>query len=484
MQSDPSMSIQKLLRHPRFEQAADFALKAAALLALLYLGAGYLKLPMLQVFGNDEAHYFGSVHFQLVEDGRWLNYLLHRFLTSVPLLIWSLLYLGLFWAVSYRFARIATLDQYLGASVASVLVLSTPVLEMSLWPASFVPALLLTGLALVMHARGVRYPVIYLVSGVLLFGSIQTLYFALPLLYLPQFLDTSQTLRERSVLLFKHMLWWVAGSAAGVVCMSLMLGLLSDIWFPQPGAWRQVNPVHDLGSLVDNVHMVAGRFRFFLQRLLFLGGVTWALVPVILGVMVLRLRAAPPQVPALLLLFAVLISFFVFTIPMGTLIQQRSLMAMAVAALIGLAMLPGRSAAGRLFSALLMLNFAYHYATQAQLHLEAQRAETSAYVNRLQDLFQGYVFKYSALALDGTMDKAYPEAARFNEPSLMHPIFMSLGTREYLDCRIAARCNRIGTTGAPISVVPFVGGQLELSVDPANIAVVRYRPNAPGAAPR
>jgi hypothetical protein len=474
MQRDQLLSLQ-LLRHPRLEQAAELAPKVAALLALLYLAAGYLKLPLLPVFGNDEVHYFASIQFQLVEDGRWLNYLLFRILTSVPLPIWSLLYLGLFWLVSYRLARLATLDKPFGALVASALVLSTPVLEMSLWPASFVPALLVTCVALALHARGARYPVIYVVSGILYFGTIQTLYFALPLLFLPRFLDAGQSMRARNMLLFKHMLWWVAGSAAGVLCMSVMLRVLIDIWFPQPAAWRQANPVEDLSSLLQNMAMVTDRFRFFLQRMLFLGGVTWTLAGVILAVALLRLRAAPAQVPALLAFSAVLISFFVFTVPMGTLIQQRSLMAMAVAVLIGLALLPGRSAVGRLFSAALLLNFAYHYSIQAQIHLETQRAETSTYVNRLRDLFPGYVSAYSALALEGTIDPAYPEAARFNEASMMHPIIMSLGAREYLDCRIPSRCDRVGAASAPIAMVPFAGGRLELAVDPARIGIVRYR---------
>jgi hypothetical protein len=483
LSNDPLLSLQNLLRHPRFEHAADFAAKAAAWLALLYLAAGYLTLPALQVFGNDEVHYYVSVDFQLVEDGRWLNYLLHRFLMSVPLPIWSLLYLGLSWVVFYRLARIATLDQPFGALVASVLVLSTSTLEMSLWPASFVPALGLTCLALVMHARGVRYQVIYIVSGILLFGTIQTPYFALPLLFLPQFLDTSQSVRARSILLFKHMLWWVAGSVVGVMCMSLMLAVLADIWFPQPGAWRQANPIGSFSSLFANLMTVYDRLKFFVARLLFLGGADWSLLPVIVAVALLRVRAARAQVPALLLLSAVIGSFFVFSIPMGAIIQQRSLLAMTVAVLIGLAMLPGRSAAGRVFSAVLLLNFAYHYSAEAQLYLEAHRAETDAYVDRLTELVPGYIPAYSAFALEGTIDPVYREAARFNEPSLMHPIMMALGAREYLDCRIPSRCDRVGMARVPVAMVPFAGGQLELAVDAAGIGILHYRALEPGASP-
>jgi hypothetical protein len=473
---NPLVILQNVLQHPRFAQAADFALKAAAMLALVYVVSGYLKLPTLEVFGNDEPHYFVSVHFQFVEEGRWLIYLLHTFLRSVPLPIWSLLYLALFWFVFYRISRIATLDLPLGALVASVLVLSTPVLEMSLWPASFMPALVLTCLALAMHARGVRYLVIYVVSGVLMFGAVQTLYFALPLLFLPQFLDTSQSARVRSDLFFKHMLWWMVGAIAGVLCMSLMLRLLADLWFPQPASWRRANPVDDLDSLRSNLGMTLDRFRFFLFRLLSLGGMTSSLIYAMLAVVLLRVRELRSQAPAVLLLFAVLYSFFAFSVPLGAMIQQRSLLAMAMAVIIGFALLPGPSAAGRLFSALVLLNFANHYSTQAQIYLGTHRTETTAFVDRLNELFPGYITPYFALALEGTIDPVHPEARRFNEPSLMHPIIMALGTREFMDCRIPSRCDRIRERGAPISSVPFAGGHLELSVDSGNIGIVSYKP--------
>ncbi len=476
MRTDLLLPLQTLLRHPVLAQSVDLVVKAAAVLALVYLAAGYLALPMLHIYGNDEPHYFVNVLFQLVEDGRWLNYLLFDYLRSVPLPIWSLIYLGLFWFVCYRLCRIATLDLPLAALAASVLVLSTPVLEMALWPASFMPPLVLACLALAMHARGVRYPVIYAVSGLLLFGTTPTLYFALPLLFLPQFFDVSLSMRARSDLFFKHTLWWVLGALAGVLCMSLMLRVLADTWFPQPGSWRRANPVEDLASLRTNMGMTLDRFRFFLFRLLTLGGMTSTLVYAMLAVALLRVRELRAQAPAVLLLFAVIYAFFAFSIPMGAIIQQRSLLAMAMAVIIGFALLPGPSAAGRLLSALLLLNFADHYSAQAQIHLGTHHAETKAFVDRLHELFPGYITPYFALALEGTIDPAHPEARRFNEPSLMHPIMMGLGTREYMDCRIPSRCARIGERGPPISSVPFAGGHLELSVDSGNIGIVSYKP--------
>lgn len=456
--------------------AANFVVTAAAVLAMLFLLGGYLALPTLPVFGHDEVHYYVDFHFKLVEDGRWLNYLLHDFLRSLPLPIWSLLYVGLWWALMYRIARGCGFDVAYAALTASAIVMASPFLEMSLWPASVVPSLLLIGLAIAMQAHGVAYPVIYMVSGMLMFGAMQSMYFLLPLLFLREFLDTAGPLRARWWLLFRHMLWWVAGSVAGVVVVCLMLVLLAGIWFPQPPEWRNTQPVESLASLLSNIAYVAQNLAIHLETLLRQGGVTYGFMLVCIIAALLRARTLLLQAPALLLLVAVLLSFFAFSVPLAPVIHLRSLFAMATVVILGLAILPGHTAFGRVLGALLLLKLVHHYSVYGQDYLDVQRTETSVLLTDLRELFPGYPTAYSALALEGAMDPSKPEARRFNDGSLMHPIFVSLGVWDFLDCKIPQRCDRVGETGEPIAVRPFAGGQFELAVDAANnIGVVRYR---------
>jgi hypothetical protein len=216
-----------LSRHHSLDAGADIVVKAAAILALLLLLAGYRLLPTLPVYGHDEMHYYPSFYFKLLEDGRWLNYLLHDLLRSVPLPLWSMVYLSLAWVLFYRVARLYAFNAAYAALVASTIVLSYPFVEIALWPGTVVPVLLLGLLALWLQGRGFPYQAIYLVSGILMFGSMQTLYFVLPLLFVPTFPDNSQPPRARWQLLLSHMCWWVGGSVAGVLCMSLMLHLLA-----------------------------------------------------------------------------------------------------------------------------------------------------------------------------------------------------------------------------------------------------------------
>lgn len=464
-------------RSLRADMGADMVVKAAALVATLLLIGGYFGLLTLPIYGHDEVHYYVDFHFKLVEDGRWLNYLLHHFLRKVPLPIWSVLYLVLCWSFLYRLVRLLDFDMPFAALVASSMLLASPFWEISTWPASMVPGLLLSWLALSMRARGMPYKVIYVVSGVLMFGTVQTLYFLLPLLFLREFLDTAEPVVARLQLLFQHMLWWVAGSVAGVIVVCLMLWLLAGTYFPQPAPWRNTQPVVDGVSLVANIGYVIDEFKSLFNTLLDNGGVSIGVVAICAVAALLRARTLLAQAPGLLLMGAVLISFFVFSIPLAPVLHMRSLLAMAVVVILIVAILPGQSPLGRVLAAALMLNFAEDFSELSQKHLEAQRAETAMLMATLRELFAGYPASYSTLALRGNMDPARPEARRFNDGSMMRPMAASLGVWDFRDCKMPTVCDGIGTGGEPINVLPFGGGYLELLVDSAtNTAIVSFRP--------
>ena len=465
-----------LSRHRFLDAAADIVVIAAAVLALLFLLAGYLLLPTLPVFGHDEVHYYADFHFKLVEEGRWLDFLLHDFLRSVPLPLWSIIYLGLFWLLFYRLARTYAFDAAYAVVVASTILMTSPFVEISLWPASLVPALLLVLLASHLQALGVAYQVIYLVSGMLIFGAMQTLYFVLPLLFLPQFLASSLPTRARWRLLFSHMCWWVAGSVAGMLVMALMLGLLAGIYFPQPAEWRNTHPVVDWATLLENIRYVIVNFFSLLENLLRLGGVSWGFILVVAAIALLRARALLAQMHALLLMAAVLVSFFIFSIPLAPYILMRSLHALAAVVVLFLAIVPGRTALGRMLGAVLLLKLGYNYSAQGHDYLQIHTIETSTLLTKLEQLFPGYPKAYGVVALYGTMDTEQVEASRFNDPYRMHPLLLTLGVQTYLDCRIVpSRCDNVGVPGEPLATIPFANGQLDFSVDAANVGIISFR---------
>ncbi len=468
------LPIQQVIHHPKADAGADLVLKLAALLAGLLLVAGFLALPGLSIFGHDEVHYYRDFSLKLAEDGRWLNYLLHDFLRSVPLPLWSLLFLSLSWLLYYRLALGGGFDATMATLVASTTLLAASSVEMSIWPATPIPALVIMLLASLLRERGLAYPLIYLGSGLLLFGAMQTYYFLLPLLFLGQFLAPTLSPRTRWHLLFKHLCWWVLGAIAGVLLMSLLLWPLAGHFGPRPAGWRDTHVVQDWPSLVNNLSYVSSAFLRLLEQLLRQGGVTWGFILTVAVIALLRARALLAQSQALALLGAVIIAFFVFSLPMAPLIHLRSLVAMAAAVVLVLALVPGHSRFGRVIAALLLLKLSYFFSLNAQDFFAQHEGDTAWHKEKLQQLIPGDPRSYAYIALQGTMDPAHREAFIFNDPSRMHPILVSLGTREYLDCRIEARCNPVGT-GPVLAVLPYAKGQVEFSVDAANIGIIRYR---------
>lgn len=458
-------------------EAVDPLVGVCALIALVLLLSAYAQLPGLTVFGNDEVHYYRDFSFKLPEDGRWLNQFLHDFLRSLPPGTWAGLFLILSWLTFFRLVAAAGCNLGYAALTASTILLAYPFVEQSLWPATTIPAVAILLVAGLLVERGLPYPLLYLLSGILLFGTVQSFYFLLPLLFLGQFLPQPGTANPRWPLILGHMVWWSVGACVGVLVMSAILLQMTGHFGVQPATWRRTQPAHDLSGVVHNILYVAEAFLQRIGQLLREAGANRDGFITILGVAVLlRARTLFGMGPAFLVLTAVMAAFFAFSIPLAPLIGGRSLVAMAAAVVLLIALLPGpSSAAGRGLGALLLLTVSYGFSTHSAAYLARHEAEMRFFHDKFRALVPGDPRGYSAIALFGMMNDGAPEARLFNTPSYMHPVVYALGAREYRDCRQEdSRCNGL-VEGVPIATLPFCNGQLLLSVDSNNVAIVRYR---------
>lgn len=456
---------------------AEYFVRFAAMLATVLFLSAFSALPGLPVFGHDEVHYYSDFSLKLSEDGRWLNFLLHDFLRSIPPGTWASLFLALSWLLFYRLSRSLSFDAAYAALVASTVLLANPFVELALWPATAFPAVAILLAVSLLIERGMSHPLAYLLSGVLIFGTMQTFYFLMPLFFLPQFIQGTGSGESRWSLVCSHVFWWVAGSVVGVLVMSLVLWPVTGHFGPQPAEWRLTHPIQNATDLARNILYVSESFVQHVERLLRIVGVTyvnavWFLLALLLAAL-LGARHLLASRQALLLLAAVLVSFFVFSIPLAPVIEQRSLVAMAAAGVLLVAFLPGSSALGRVLVVLLLLKISHGFSVRGEFYLGRHETETAFFYEKLQALMPGHPMTYSAIALYGTMDPGKLEARTFNDPSRMHPIVIALRAPEYLDCRLESRCDRVGT-GRRLAVLPFVNGQLEFSVDDANVGIVRY----------
>jgi hypothetical protein len=450
----------------------------AALMALALLGSAYAVLPAIEVFGHDEVHYYSAPEFwfKLGEDGRWLNYFLHDFLRSLPLWTWVALLLVTTGTLLFHLARSLGFSPAQAALPAAAILLAPPFVEQSLWPATTIPAIVVLLLAQTLIARGVAEWRVYLFAGVLGFGTLQSFYFLMPLLYLGRFLAVPAGAKPW-LLFVRHMIWWVLGAVAGVLVMSVILWLWTGRFGVQPAEWRQTQPVRDAGGLVRNILYVLDAFRVQTALLLQQAGADkrWFGLAV-LALLAVRARSLPGVLPAGLMLVAVAASFFAFSVPLAPIIQSRSLVALAAAFVLALALLPGKAAGARLIGMLLLLMVSYCFSLSGHAYLTKHREDTAFFYYKLQQALPAPPRSYAAVALFGSMPPGTAHAFVFNDASLMRGVMSALGVPAYWDCRQGTdeRCQ--GLAGLPAQATQLLaGGQLAITVTSDNVAVLNYQ---------
>lgn len=93
------------------------------------------------VYGHDEVHYYQNFRFKLIEEGRWLNYLLHDVLRAIPLHVWSIALVATAFLFFYLLLADTNISKVVCALFATCSVSSIPFVSQSLWPATLFPSM-------------------------------------------------------------------------------------------------------------------------------------------------------------------------------------------------------------------------------------------------------------------------------------------------------------------------------------------------------
>jgi hypothetical protein len=452
-------------------------IRTAAILSLALLVSAYAALPGLNVFGHDDVIYYPDWNFKLIEEGRWVNFLLHDFLRSIPPGTWAVTLLVSAWILFFRLGRSCNFDIPYSTLVASTIVLCAPLVEQSIWPATDMSAVIILLLVGVLAERDVPFPVIYVFSGILLFGALQSFYFLVPLFFIGNFLDTSDNDEQRRLNLFKHLVWWVLGSIVGVLFVFTILWLKTGHFGIQPAAWRLTRPIHDFAGLIRNIRLVTNAFWGYNAQLLKSANVfsSWFFASIVL-ICIVRIRGLIAIRHAIVLVAAVAAGFFVFSIPLAPRIELRNLIALGAALIFFIALLPGSSSLGRFVGTLLLLALSYGFSTYGESFISRHRTETNFFYHKLQQLMPGPPSSYSAVALFGLMSEKSSDAGLFNNGPRMYAIFRALGVENYHDCRrfMDKLCSTL-VASKPLAMAPLGRGHLLFSINANNIAIIHFQ---------
>ena len=457
---------------------ANAVILISATFSVVLFVSTYSTLPGLLVFGHDEVHYYRDFSFKLIEDGRWLNYLLHDLLRSVSLGVWSVLLLLSVWILFFNLGMSITRDIGYSVIISSTISLSYPFVEQSLWPATTIPAVVILLVISWLVSKGVSHFKIYLFGGALLFGTMQIFYFLLPLFFLGSFVNERLSVSRQSVLALQHIAYWVAGAFAGVMVMVLFVYLKTGHLGVKPAAWRQTMPAHNITELLGNIIYVKNAFTLQLSNLFRISvGDGIYFLPVLFALIIFQIQKLCKSFHILAILFAVCISFFVFSIPLAAVIQSRSLVALTAASILFFVVLHKPQGALRLLSIFFLLMISINYAKFGADYLNRHKSQTEFFHGKIKNMMPSYPSSYSALVLMGSIDNNTPEAQVFNSPPLMHAIIYSLGARDFWDCRqgLDRRCDDL-PLGDFIKREPLSDGNLVFSVNKDNVGIITYAP--------
>ena len=463
---------------PRWAQGF---LSCIAFFSVALLLSAYQSFPTLASFGHDEVHYYHDFHFKLIEDGRWLNYLLHDFLRSIPTHTWAALLLIASWMLFFRLAKALELEVRQAIIFASTVLTVLPFAEQSLWPATTIPAVAVLLLSSLLIKRKVPYQVTYIFCGLLIFGTLQSFYFLLPLFFLSSFSNTALTQTKRWHLFLSHMIWWMAGAVAGVLLMSFALWLLTGSFGVKPAEWRRIQPIQDMDGLIRNTLYTSREFvNYFIQLAKSSGIYTAWFAIIITAISVIRIRSWKSSPQKTSLIIAVGMAFFAFSTPLAPAIQTRSLIAFSAAFITAIALLPGRTSVGKIAASTMLLLIGYTQSINTDSYLSKHHKTSQFFQQKIQEILPSPIESYKAIALFGTMEEKSIETRTFNSPPLMHGILHSMGINDYWDCRqgLDHRCEGIKNSEI-VSTKHFLHGKLQLSLSEENIAAIKFTPNPP-----
>lgn len=219
-----------------------------ALLLAIFVSL-YFQVLDIRVWRHDALVMFSDYTGKLRAEGRWLNHILFPFLKRTPPQAAIFLCLACWTFFSYRVASRYTEDQRLRL-VYTLVSLQLPAFYSIIgWPCTVLPAFALLAIAAVLAER-LDYRGVFLLAGLLFFGTFNNFYNLVLLLYLK---EASESDWKKLLRMFG---WWVGGFLAGYLLMLIITKAIGGHWGLRIEDWRRPHKIRSLGDLRLNLSTV------------------------------------------------------------------------------------------------------------------------------------------------------------------------------------------------------------------------------------
>ncbi len=245
-----------------------------------------LYISMLGNVPHDELIYLSSYSQKLLEEGRWIIFILFDVLRTIPPVISVSLCNVFLFIFAYKVGRASNVDTWC-AIIFGLLALNIPHFTMLFkWSMTILPASIILAILALGHQRYARYQ-FTLIAGILMFATYPGFYFLVPLLFIRQ-LD-----QENWSSFVKFISVWILGYVLGYAFAQLFVYTVTTLFTESPmffhiAEWRNPKPMTDLSSMLENITRSTEEFKMNLQYLSELS--PWFYVPIV-GVFIWALKS-------------------------------------------------------------------------------------------------------------------------------------------------------------------------------------------------
>ncbi len=209
----------------------------------------YAQVLDIHVWRHDALVMFSDYTGKLRAEGRWLNHVLFPFLKRTPPQASIFLCLACWSFFSYCVAKRYTVDRRLQV-IYTLVALQLPAFYSIIgWPSTVLPAFVLLAVVALLAER-LDYRAVFLLTGLLFFGTFNNFYNLILLLYVK---EVSESDWKKILRLF---LWWVGGYLAGYLLMLILTKAIGGHWGLRIESWRRPHKLHSLSDLAINLRTV------------------------------------------------------------------------------------------------------------------------------------------------------------------------------------------------------------------------------------
>jgi hypothetical protein len=371
--------ISSILDENEVEKLFRIVLTGSCLILIFLFFRNILLLLDINIWRHDAIYYYESYEFKLKTEGRWINYFLFDFLKFIPPHLSIIIRLSciftFFYMASFRLSGTKFYSLFLGLSVLQM----PPLYPDLLWPTIGLAGWLFLGLSSLVVDK-FKMSTFFVIFSILSFGTSSVFHFLILLLFLAPLYDESSQDTSHLSKFTQLVFLWIITFIFGFIVSNVMVYLLTGQYGMRLAYWRKPHYVTSLDDLIVNAGSALNYLKYHLSIIISLNHrFIYLLLIALFGLMAISRKSL--YYIAIPLLVA--LSVYVSTIPVGIVIQFRTVIPLFAGLMFVFFVSPRLKMYEKLFLTLLCLAISFKASYYSYDMLNWYRNITTVYATEL-----------------------------------------------------------------------------------------------------